>query len=288
MPTNLTKAIRRYRKNGKGLDAIMQHIILKAYAFAKQNRYCREDDCADFLLSFYPRIEASIRRYRASAMDFEAYLKNCFIWHMKSYLATRIRKKRQEKIIYSESCGELLRGEAAIWEIHEEEAESLIIPESDEQNQEAMLDSLKIFLLALKCANDINDRLISRIASRIGTHSAVVFHCIEILRTTMGRRTRRIQVLQEKRRRNYFRLRYFLELQRNCRDKFYAEKLEGQIRKEKRRYETVSRILAITPKSPSHSDIARILGLPKGTIDSGYFYIRRLQDGKKTDMPDFE
>jgi hypothetical protein len=201
---------------------------------------------------------------------------------MKSYLATRIRKKRQEEILYNENCEALLPEETAAWEIREEDPEPLLVPDSpEEENPDEWKDSLRLLLLALKCANDINDRLINLIASRIGTHSAFVFHFVEILRTTMGNRTRRIQGLLEKRRRTYFRLHYFLELLRNCRDRFREAELERKIRKEKRRCERINKILAITPKSPSHSDIARILGLPKGTVDSGYFYIRRSQKRKK-------
>jgi hypothetical protein len=54
--------------------------------------------------------------------------------------------------------------------------------------------------------------------------------------------------------------------------------LDKKIRREKRRYAAVTRTLSITPKSPSHHDIARILGIPKGTIDSGYFYIRKTEE----------
>jgi hypothetical protein len=96
----------------------------------------------------------------------------------------------------------------------------------------------------------------------------------------MRKRTRRIEFLQERRRKNYFRLRYLLDMRRHCLDKFIAAELDKKIRREKRRYDATSRTLSITPKSPSHTDIARILGLPKGTIDSGYFYIRQAEKKK--------
>jgi DNA-directed RNA polymerase specialized sigma24 family protein len=279
MAFNLTKAICRYKQTGRGLDAIMQRITVKAYTFARQNHYCCEDDYADFLLTFYPRIDSLIKRYRMTGMDFEAYLQSCLIWHMKSYLTIRIRKKRQEMILYNESCEALIQTETTGWEVHEANPEPFQALLQKERKQDEMRESLKILLLALKCANEINDNFINKIASRIGMHSAIVFHLIEIMRTMMRNRTKRIQSLQERRRRNYFRLRYFLDMRRNCVDKFQAEDLDKKICLEQTRYEAVSKILAITPKSPSHNDIARILGLPKGTIDSVYYYIRR--SGKK-------
>ncbi|MDR1316380.1 MAG: hypothetical protein LBK13_05855 [Spirochaetales bacterium] len=291
MPQNMTKAIQRYKKTGMGLGAILQYIHTSAYAFAEQNRYCREDDCPEFLLSFYHRIPGVLRRYKPSAADFEPYLRGCFIWHMKSYLAVRIQKNRKEKIIYEESCAEFAQQEEENWELHDQApqppapppASADESPDMDEAPAESparFQPSLRLLLLALKCANDISDRLISLTAAQSGIHRAVVFHFVEIMRTIMGSRQRRIGRLIERRRRNYFRLQYFLELRRYCRDSFHAEELEKRIRRERKLCESVSRTLAATPKSPPHSDIAGILGIPKGTVDSGYFYMRRARKGK--------
>jgi hypothetical protein len=192
---------------------------------------------------------------------------------MKSYLSGKINKKRQEKILYEESCEALSDSGKTIWEVHEQAPEPLFRkPASD---PEEIKESLRIMLLTMKCTFDIDDDLIIRIASRIGTHSAVVFHLIEILRTTMRDRTDRIRGLKEQRRDNYFRIKYFLDMKKNCRDRFRSADLDKKIRRETKRYAAVCRRLSSAPKAPSHTDIARIMGVPKGTIDSGFFYIRK-------------
>jgi hypothetical protein len=281
MPHDLTSAVIRYKKTAQGPEAIIHHIVTAAYLFAQQNRFCREDDCAGFLLSFYPRIPGVISRYRPASKDFPTYLRNCFLWHMKTYLARRIRRRCREEALRDgnlAACG----GQEDIWQVCEPEPEELLIPGDGEQHRDGQY-RLKILLLALKSANEVNDRLISRTAARTGMHSAVVFHLIEVLRTVMGNRIRRTELLLERRRRGYFRLQYFAGLRRICRDKFQELDLEKRIGREKRRCGAVDRTLAVIPKSPSHGDIARILGIPKGTIDSSYFYMRRAWERKKPD-----
>jgi hypothetical protein len=66
-----------------------------------------------------------------------------------------------------------------------------------------------------------------------------------------------------------------MEEKRNCRDEFVLAELDKKILREKKNYETAGKILAQAPKAPSHSDIARILGIPKGTVDSGFHYIKK-------------
>jgi hypothetical protein len=192
---------------------------------------------------------------------------------MKTFIVKKLRKKRQEQIICRESYVNTAKVEKIVWEVHEENPGPLIVPE-EEKKPGKWREKLRILLLALKCADDIDDAFISRIASRLGTHSAIIFHLVEILRTTMQNRTRRVQHLKEKQRNGYFRVHVLLDMRKHCLDKFRASELDKKIRKEKQRLESIHRILSTTPKGPSHTDIARILGLPKGTIDSGFFYLR--------------
>jgi hypothetical protein len=274
MISNLTKAVGLYNKTGKGLDLITQQILTLAYAFPKLNPFCTEEDCADFLLSFYPRISRILQSYKTRGVKFEAYLQSCFLWHMKSYLTGKSLKKRREKIIYRESCEN--RSHSILnWEVREQDPGPLLLrPRARRKNGKEVKQTLKIILLALKCADEINDEFINKIALRLGTHSAVVFHLVEALRTTMSGRTERIKYLTQRRRESYFRLRYFMEAREVCRDRFEAAKLDKKIEREKKRFEAALKTLSITPRGPSHGDIARVLGIPKGTIDSGFFYIR--------------
>jgi hypothetical protein len=136
-------------------------------------------------------------------------------------------------------------------------------------------------LLALKCADEVNDTFISHISGRLGVHSSIIFHLIEVLRTTMRGRTERIRFLTEKRRESYFLLHYFMDMRKGCREKFRAAELDKKIRRERRHIDCARKILAITPRGATNSDIARILGLPKGTIDSKYFYLQKNEKLKK-------
>jgi hypothetical protein len=133
----------------------------------------------------------------------------------------------------------------------------------------------QIILLTLKCAAYIDDQTIENISARTGLHSSIVFHLVEILRTIMRRRTERVKKLSDKRRRNYLRIRYLLEEKENCTDDFARSEIDRKIRKERRCYRNTDKRLSQAPRGPSHKDIARILGMSKGTVDSGFYYLKK-------------
>jgi DNA-directed RNA polymerase specialized sigma24 family protein len=279
MKLNLNNIMQVYLRTGKGLDLVKEQIAMRVYSYPKHNQYCSEEDCADFLLGFYPRIERLIERYENTGSSFEAYLQSCLSWHMKSYIRLRIHKKREDRVLYKETCQALLDDageEEDLWEVREETPRPFAaLEESLHAAQEKRKHRRQIMLLALKCADSMNDENINQISSHTGIHSSCVFHLIEILRTTMRKRTERIRSLEEGRRRTYLRLRYLTEEKRACQDEFLLAKLNKKIRREKKNYETAWKILAQAPKAPSHSDIARILGIPKGTVDTGFHYIKK-------------
>ena len=271
MTLNLTKAVKLYNKTGKGLRSIRQQILMLAYAFPRHKPYCTDEDCGEFLLSFYPRIDRIIHNFALRGTNFDAYLQSCFVWHMKTFIAKKFLQKRQDRIIYRDSCASLSPHDRSGWELHEESP-----PFMPQEQKEPLKkrDLQRIMLLTLKCAGDVNDSFINRIADRLGTNSAVIFHQVEILRTVMRDRTERIRSLSELRRQSYFLLHYLLDQRKGCHDKFRLLEIDKKIHKERRHIEYARRTLSITPKGPSNNDIARLLGVPKGTIDSGIYYLK--------------
>ena len=156
----------------------------------------------------------------------------------------------------------------------------LIVPGETRTKRRIFFEYQKILLLTMKCAEDMNDALIGRISSRLGTNSLIIFHLVEILRTAMRTRTRRLRQLAERRRKVIFRIRFLQDMRENSRDVFYAERLDGKIRREQERLENIHKALSITPRGPSHTVISRILGIPKGTVDSGMYYMRSVMKKK--------
>lgn len=274
MNKQLDSAVRSYHETGEGFDAIVSDVAIAIYLYPKRNPRCTEEDCAEFLLSFYPRIPALVSRYRDLGSDFKTYLQSCLRWHMRSYICRRLHGVRKERILLQEgclSCAEI--GEGRIPEENEEpEAPFLISPNGRLKNKRNIK---QLIFLVMKCANTIGDPSIEHVAALTGIHRDVIHHLVEALRISMSRRTERIRLLEERRSRNYFRIRLLREERKNCSVPLHMARLDRKISREQKNYATNSRLLARVPKAPSHSDIARILGMPKGSVDSGFHYLKK-------------
>ena len=268
MKFNLNKAIKTYKQTGKGIEAIREEIALRVYAYPNHKNFCTEDDCADFLISFFPRINNTINNYSENGSSFDAYLQNNLKWHMKGFVVNQINKKRKEQIIYRENCDNVNPVIKDVWEIHESPSLSALTQAQKKK------ESREVMLLALKCADYMDDEIIDQISELTGINSAFIFHQIEYLRTTLRKRTDRIKHLEQRRSRNYFRILCWQEDKRNCEDKYILRLLDEKIFKEKRCYDYTGNILARASRTPSHNAISHVLGIPKGTIDSSYFYMR--------------
>ncbi|MDR2589136.1 MAG: hypothetical protein LBC67_06885 [Spirochaetales bacterium] len=288
MKNILENAMCTYLSTGKGLETLKRLIAVKAYSYPLYKEYCGEEDCAEFLLSFYPRIANLVRHYKNQGAPFDKYLQICLDWHMKSFLKFRLRRKRQERVLYRETGESLQAPPDEFWEVAESEPpyngktgeESWPHVFASDKKRGTFLRQFprtrrQIILLTLKCAAYIDDQNIENISALTGLHSTIVFHLVEVLRTIMRRRTERVKKLMDKRRRNYLRIRYLLEEKENCTDDFTSSEIDKKIRKERRCYRNTDKRLSRAPLSPSHKDIARILGMSKGTVDSGFYYLKK-------------
>jgi hypothetical protein len=133
----------------------------------------------------------------------------------------------------------------------------------------------QLILLALKNSLDIGDRTISNLSLLTGLHPEVLFHIVGVLRFCMRRKIERMNSLQERRNRNYFRIKCLVEERSQCSCEARSRDLERRIAQERKRWETTRRELSHVPRCPAHGDIARLLGIPKGSVDSGIFNLKR-------------
>ncbi len=282
MTKSIDMAIQEYRTSGDGFDALFTRVVVRVYEYPKKNPLCTEEDCAEFLLSFYPRIKNIILGYRNMGREFDAYLANCLRWHMKSYLGWRLRMVKQDRLLLRESCDSARTGadDASAGEETPEyrtDGRSRIGPFSF-CSRDGVLHRRSLgrfLLLALKCVDDLDDPTVGRLSELSGFSRDLFFHLIEALRVCMRRRSARISLLRERRARNYFRLRLLGEERGSCDDPDRAARLERKIALEKERFRRACEALSRVPRSPSHRDIARILGIPKGTVDSGLHYLKK-------------
>ena len=201
---------------------------------------------------------------------------------MKSYVNLRIRKNKKERVLLQEGCAFCAPPDEDTGTGEKNPPYNCGIPSRIGPFRFSPGDGglhrrsvRRFLLLALKCADDLDDPAVGHLSLITGYSRDLFFHLIEALRICMRRRTERIAILTERRTRNYFRIRLLTEERRSCGNKETAARLDRRIAKERERYRRAGEILSRVPRTPSHRDIARILGLPKGTVDSGFHFLKK-------------
>ena len=114
-----------------------------------------------------------------------------------------------------------------------------------------------------------------RVAAASGCDPEWLVSCWHSLRDGCITQRERRRVVQERRNHAWFQVRCLQYRLRLVLEDDEREAVTRRVAMWHRRYEHALRVLARMHCGPSHADIARILGVPKGTVDSSIFYGKR-------------
>lgn len=301
MKSTIQSAWNDYVQTGKGYEILLRSISLFVYQFPLHSKYCTEEDCAEFFLSFYSRIPYIIQHYQEQGKGIEAYLRTCLKWHMKTYLKSKLKENRAQQFAFSEwklyapawveedTTGVEPMG-IELCESHPpmQKGNQRRKPRQTQFRQKkpgklpaeqalAVKDkqARKLLLLCLKAAYDLKDQTIQSIAQSIGIHPEVLFHLIEVTRTTLLKKEERFRKLQDKRSRLYFRICSLQDEMDRCSDLLSKEKLVKRLSRMRHCFQKLQKKLSHHYLAPTHQKVAEILGIPKGSIDSTLYYLKK-------------
>ena len=278
--SDLTEKVLRYQETGEGLQTLIRDIALIVYSFPRRAYRWDEDDSSDFFCGFFPKIPAMIRRFSYRGRPFEAYLTTTLRWQLKTHAAKKIAANRQEQLAarYNISWNGL-QPSSDPWVLAEESARyspevaKILKVQADGRTRDASAAKRVLFLL-MKEVNSVDDWTVNRVSSLTGFDNTWLTGCIAELRGRMAVRVG-----------HYYRLtgrRNQLHLQVGCLHERMATeldlparlKLAAEIRRMHSRLARTRAELARIHMSPSHKDISEVIGVPKGSVDSGLFYLK--------------
>ncbi len=127
----------------------------------------------------------------------------------------------------------------------------------------------------MKCAWEIDDEGIVRIAVAAGVGRDWLAAAVGQARCSLESERSRVERLVERRNASWTRLRLLEARSADESDRYRRQNLSRAIEREWGRYSRVKADLASLKTLVSNSLVARILGVPKGTVDSGLYYLRR-------------
>ncbi|MFO7849353.1 MAG: hypothetical protein R6V67_05275 [Spirochaetia bacterium] len=271
----LTKAVLKFQRTGEGKKETIDAIALRVYRIAHLKDDWDQDDAGDFFCTFLPKIPILMEQYRDTGSSFEVYLHVHLLWSIKGF-AKKLKTRRYE---------ETLTTYHTFWEVHENPCEeSLSSPNVPERLQavykisrEGELTSTmwkqRFIFLILREAEYLDHYYIEHIVNATGFNRKWLLNCIVSLKERMNKRKQRLETFRRKR--NHWFYRYYL-LQLRLSDTYDPEKRKNILRQlslsHDRFVRAADRVIRMHAH-PTNQDIAEVLNVPKGSVDSGIYYV---------------
>ncbi len=268
--SNLTQAVEDFKRTGENEKEIIEEIACQIYFSPLLKKYLTREQRNDFLSSFYTGIPFLIRNYQYSGKPFEAYLHFIAKKRVLSYL----KKEKEKNEITS-----------IIEDAHfSQEVYHPVFPDDKIAAEETLVNNIKkvgkisnkrILFLFLREFSVSEPQKLSAAARLTGYDEEWIQQCADKLRFLVYQRIKRAEELKKYRNRTYFSL---FMTERRLSDAVYESErkpLRDKITKLKKKLITINTALTRTHPYPTHKEIALVTGDPKGSVDSGLYYIKQ-------------
>lgn len=273
---SLNSLVAYYQNTGLGLAEILKRLSLRIYHYPLSKCRGSEDDCGEFYLFFYPRLLRTLKKFQDRGKPFEWYFSSVLRWHYKEYCS----QKRKEEIRWT------VARDAVFWELPEPTTNSgrMTMRESSRGNVVAMdrwggsreaTYRRRVLFLALKNAHVLDDAAISWISRLSGTKEDNLVGMVEQLRANLYQRELRLHKLYMRQNKIFTKI---LLLQRDLIwevDPARKTEIVLSLSHLRARLRAQQRKIRGVKLRPSNREIAELLKIPKGTVDTSLFWFRK-------------
>jgi hypothetical protein len=246
----------------KKLESVIFEYILKNGKRYKLHTWQR-DECVDFLCWLYPRISKAIDNYHDEGSSFDAYIITMIRWASREYLQNQTTHRLIEQTYWDICTRETVT--------YEEE------PDYDKNTApfKQVSNPKQALLLLLKSYYFISEDFINRAAPAIGMEKEKLQRLVGQLRELRVHQDEALKEFQKHVYTQYYRC-ITLEKRLNIAPVGSArnEKLQIRLARARKRLEIMRRRLKRMRAEPTNRQVANVLGVPKGTIDSNFFAIK--------------
>ncbi len=276
-PDSLTALILEWQESGNGFSEIIKEaseIIIK-YPVRQYNWSI--DECHDFYIEFYPLLIRLLNSFKYKGLSFKALLMNTISWRMHTNYRKRIALKKMNYFAKYQ-----LKLESDMSFCASEPRHLLISPKAAKRlkigsNGQIRSIGLKrqILMLALKNAYFIDDNYISCISRLTGCSEKWLYESVLKLRACGIKKAERIRAFNDRSNRallNLCKLQYEMSY---CKNPVERRRLFEKQYKCRRRIKRASLGKKGVLLSPSNCEIACIMEIPKGSVDSGLHSIKK-------------
>ena len=238
----------------------------KRYRVLSGNR----DQWEDFLGWAYPRLVKAIDLYKNQGSSFDAYITGLVYCASKEY-----RNREIEHCLTEYECWKVKAEEVFLRENEPEysgQKKELLIPEGIKPRQ--------ILFLLLKSYFFVTDDFVEKIALAIGINPEVIWSLIEELKKMSSKKENEIYNLRERIHSQHYRcLAYQKRLSYVLPGTEYYTRLNDRLERARKRFHSMRKRLKGIRMGATNKMIAKVLGIPKGTVDTALSVVKNRRLG---------
>lgn len=223
----------------------------------------------EYLSWLYPRISRAIDLYRDVGSNFDAYITSLVHGAAKEYRCRETDHYITEHICWQARAEEMLLMES------EPDYSTEYTEEKKEVSLPKDVNPRQILFLLLKSYFFVSDEFVKRVAQTIGMDHEIVQSFVDELRKRRTAKEAEILDLRDRLHCQHYRCLTY-EKRMTCIQpgtRYYV-KLKIRFERAKKRYYAMKKRLGGMRMAASNRMIAEVIGIPRGTVDSGLFAIR--------------
>jgi len=265
--TALTSKVLDFRRTGRGRADIEREVALLSYRFVRRSNSLNEDEAGDFYCEYYPKLMQLIDTFTYQGKPFEAYLYISLRWHIIHF----------RKVLYKQKLSQTIFAMDSFWETPRYEADELKDVQKELENPVVSSNRTvqkRLIYLALRESEYLDHAMIEEIVSAAQIDRRWFLNCVMALKSKLDHRRARLTAARQYHNRCFFHF-HMLQLRlRQCTDDRNREALELKLEKMKVRLRRSADRIHHIHVHPTNQEISEVLKIPKGTIDSGIYYLR--------------
>ena len=284
----LTKLLAEYRSGLTARKLLIREISLFVYNYPLKVCRMEEDLCSDFFCFFYPKIERMIDSFEIRDVPFEAYIIKSIRLQLKTFSSHQkegyFSLSMQKNLIfwpYWERTSDYCCGEEEYRYRAAPETISLLKKRLENSFSLTSSGTIKdrtlkkrVTMLILKNIFAVRDENFPFAAKLIGRDIQWLEDSRVELKTAVEKRSLRKRKICE--RRNFQFCRLYILHQKLLHEALYREKEQISLRIDKTKSKIIqlNKMIDSISQTPTHTDVANIMNIPKGSVDSGLYYLK--------------
>ena len=295
-----SERVLHYQRTGEGRRALLDELGTYTYRYPRRKMPTLDEDVpGEFYLFCHDKLEQLIVRFRDRGKPFEHYLNSVLSWQLRSFLA----KRRESEHAWQTAL------RCRLWDEPEEAAQPAATPPAARRRRPRREHNVRPFPGAsaarrrgggygqvqvqatpaapsetvrrrllygvLKTGHHLEEPQLAAAASTLGYDLPRLRFLIEQLRRGRASAHRRLHLLRERRTRAFAQLQLWSAAAHQAVDEARRAHAVRRAARHRRAVATAQSEISRVRVAPSNREIAALLGIPKGTVDTGMYWLRQ-------------